>query len=118
MIAINNDCEKAKIYGYFKKASEDISVEVKILGDIYILLYTSENKRGDEMFKAASLTRKKDIESLNVIKSNDKIFISTFQDLYSLKNIIESNSKNYLVKEISIWSHAAPDGPVMYQMCW
>ncbi len=29
-IAINEDCEKAKVYAYFKKASEKVSVEVKI----------------------------------------------------------------------------------------
>ena len=30
--------------------------------DIYILFYTSGNNRGDEMFRAAALTRQKDIE--------------------------------------------------------
>ena len=110
-IAVNEDCEKARIYAYYKKVSEKVSVEVNIMGNIYFLLYTSGNKRGDEMFKAAALTRKYDLENSKVTKNNDKIFFMSFQDLYSLKSIIENNSKEYLVKEIDVWSHAAPDGP-------
>lgn len=85
--------------------------------DIYILYYTTGNNRGDEMFRASALTRKKDIESgKNFDPSKDIVIVMSVKDLASIKEdvsgIVKQYSPNYgQTQEFSVWSHAGTDGP-------
>jgi hypothetical protein len=85
--------------------------------DIYILFYTSGNNRGDEMFRAAALTRQKDIErSKGFDPAKDKVVVLAVQDMASIQkqvnNTVKTLSPQYgQTQEFSIWSHAGTDGP-------
>lgn len=85
--------------------------------DIYILYYTSGNNRGDEMFRAAALTRKHDIEnSGHFDPAKDKVVVLQVQDMASIQASVKSTVDTYSPKygqtqEFSIWSHAGTDGP-------
>jgi len=58
--------------------------------DIFILLYTSGNDHGDEMFKAAAETRKKNIEKgKGFDSSKDIVLMFEVTDLGKLKETIE-----------------------------
>lgn len=53
--------------------------------DIYILFYTVGNKRGDEMFHAAALTRQKDIEKdPNFNPNKDKVIVMGITDMATI----------------------------------
>ena len=84
---------------------------------IYMLFYTSGNKRGDEMFRTATETRKYDIEHSDYYDpSNDIVIIGLIQDIASIsqlvRNIVDTYSDIYgETAEFSIWSHAGIDGP-------
>ena len=86
--------------------------------DIYILFYSSGNKRGDEMFRASALTRKYDIEhGKGFDPSRDKVVVLRVQDLASIKkqvdNVVKTLSPKYgETAEFGLWSHAALEGPV------
>jgi hypothetical protein len=113
-LKINQEFEKGKVYAFYQKADEGVSVvlSLKVEGFLYVLLYTSQNKRGDEMFRAAALTRKKDIENGAYFrKGKDLIIISEFQDIASIDKFFREQIIDRKTKELSIWSHAAPDGP-------
>jgi hypothetical protein len=113
-LKINQEFEKGKIYAFYQKADEGVTVvlSLKVEGFLYVLLYTSQNKRGDEMFRAAALTRKKDIENGAYFrKGKDLIIISEFQDIASIDKFFREQIIDRKTKELSIWSHAAPDGP-------
>ncbi|MES2380963.1 MAG: hypothetical protein V4538_07975 [Bacteroidota bacterium] len=85
--------------------------------DIYILFYTSGNKRGDEMFRASALTRQKDIEnSKGFDPSKDKVVVLAVQDMASIQKQVNNTVKTFSsqygqTQEFSIWSHASLDGP-------
>jgi len=85
--------------------------------DIYILFYTSGNNRGDEMFRAAALTRQKDIEgSKGFDPAKDKVVVLAVQDMAFIQkqvnNTVKTLSPQYeQTQEFSIWSHAGTDGP-------
>jgi hypothetical protein len=85
--------------------------------DIYILFYTSGNKRGDEMFRASALTRQRDIEKGSGFDpSKDKVVVLAVQDLASIQNqvhhIVETMSPQYgQTSEFGLWSHGALAGP-------
>lgn len=85
--------------------------------DIYILFYTSGNTRGDEMFRAAALTRQTDIErSKHFDPAKDKVVVLAVQDMASIQNSVNDIVKQYSptygqTQEFSIWSHAGVDGP-------
>lgn len=85
--------------------------------DIYILFYTSGNKRGDEMFRASALTRQKDIErSKGFDPTKDKVVVLAVQDMASIQNQVNNTVKTLSpqygqTQEFSIWSHAGLDGP-------
>ncbi|SNR31445.1 hypothetical protein [Flavobacterium sp. ov086] len=113
-LILKQDFEKAKVYAFYQKADDGVSIELslKVDGFLYVLLYTSQNKRGDEMFRAAALTRKKDIENGAYFrKGKDLIILSEFQDIASIAKIFKEQIIDRKTKELSIWSHAAPDGP-------
>ena len=86
--------------------------------DVYILLYTTDNSRGDEMFKASAETRKRDIENSSSFDSkNDIVIIVGIQDMAAISStvssIVEAYSGDYgKTKEFSVWSHGGKDGPV------
>ncbi len=85
--------------------------------DIYILFYTSGNKRGDEMFQAAALTRRADIErGKNFDPAKDKVVVLAVQDLATIQaqvnSTVEALSPQYgKTAEFGIWSHGALAGP-------
>ncbi|MBR5695369.1 MAG: hypothetical protein IKX43_03935 [Paludibacteraceae bacterium] len=85
--------------------------------DIYMLFYTSQNKRGDEMFKAAALTRKYNIEKSDSYNpEKDKVIVMAVQDLALIKESVDKITSTYSAKygetaEFGIWSHAGLDGP-------
>lgn len=85
--------------------------------DIYILYYTSGNNRGDEMFRAAALTRKVDIErSSHFDPAKDIVVVLAVQDMASIQKSVNNTVATYSPKygatqEFSIWSHAGTDGP-------
>lgn len=86
--------------------------------DIFILFYTSGNKRGDEMFEAAALTRKVNIEKSKTFDpSKDKVVMIAIQDLSDVESKVANVVKNYSPKygqtaEFGLWSHGALQGPV------
>ena len=54
--------------------------------DIYMLFYTTGNRRGDEMFKSAAETRKYDIEHSNYYDAtNDLVLMCGIQDISSIE---------------------------------
>lgn len=85
--------------------------------DIYILYYTSGNNRGDEMFRAAALTRKHDIENNGHFDpAKDKVVVLKVQDMASIQTSVKSTVHTFSpiygnTQEFSIWSHAGIDGP-------
>lgn len=86
--------------------------------DVIILFYTSGNNRGDEMFRAAALTRKHDIQnSKNFDPSKDIVVVMAVSDMSKIQDKVHSivtdySSKYGQTREFSIWSHAALDGPI------
>jgi RHS repeat-associated protein len=94
-------------------------VGIDVNGDsLYVLFYTSGNSRGDDMFKAAALTRQYDIEhSKGFNKNTDKVVLIGVSDVSTIKTEMENAVKQYSGKygktaEIGVWSHAGTDGPV------
>lgn len=85
---------------------------------LYVLFYTTGNKRGDEMFQAAALTRQYDIEnSKGFDNKSDKVVLVPIQDLAAINakvnDVIHQYSKTYGdVLEFGLWSHSSLDGPV------
>lgn len=85
--------------------------------DIYILFYTSGNKRGDEMFRASALTRQRDIEkSKGFDPARDKVVVLAVQDLATIQkqvnNVVETMSPKFgQTAEFGVWSHGALQGP-------
>jgi hypothetical protein len=85
---------------------------------LYILTYVSGNKRGDDMFKAAAITRQYDIEhSKGFNPKRDKVVLIEVTDLGKLEAKVEQavndNSKTYgPTVEFGIWSHSALQGPI------
>ena len=107
-------------YSPYNYASNSPLLYVDLDGrDVYLLYYVEGNKEGDEMFKAAAYTRKRDIErSKNFDKSKDLVVIEPIRDLGKLKESIkaftDTNSAKFgKTQEFSIWSHAGPmHGPI------
>jgi len=85
--------------------------------DIFMLFYTTGNRRGDDMFKSAAETRKYDIEhSDSYDASKDIVLMCGIQDLSSIESLVTSAIESYgntfgKTAEFSIWSHAGIDGP-------
>ena len=86
--------------------------------DIIVLFHTVGNESGDEAFKAAAETRKKEIESKKGFdKNKDIVIIVGVEKLSEIKEKMKKISKKYKAKfgntsEVGIWSHAATDGPI------
>ena len=100
----------ACLESFTEKVSQKTKVKSK--GNIYILLYTKGNSEGDEMFKAAALTRKRDIEKSNYFNpEKDTIYIEGIKDMASIAGIVKKNTSQNQTKEFSIWSHGGIDGP-------
>ena len=85
--------------------------------EVYMLFYTKGNKKGDGMFKAAALTRKRDIEnSSSFDKDNDIVVLYEVSDLSSIQGSVVRIQKKYgekygKTKEFDLWSHGGLDGP-------
>ena len=85
--------------------------------EVYMLFYTKGNKKGDGMFKAAALTRKRDIEnSSSFDKDNDIVVLYEVSDLSSIQGSVVRIQKKYgekygKTKEFDLWSHGRLDGP-------
>ncbi|MFW5879787.1 MAG: hypothetical protein ACOCUV_03075, partial [bacterium] len=92
---------------------------VDINGDsLYILTYVEGSSyRGSDMFKAAALTRKVDIESSGYFDpKRDKVVVLKIQDVSTIKTKVEKTVDRYSAKygntvEFGVWSHAGMDGP-------
>lgn len=80
--------------------------------DIFMLFYTTGNRRGDDMFKSAAETRKYDIEhSDSYDASNDIVLMCGIQDLNSIESLVTSAIESYgdtfgKTAEFSIWSQS------------
>ena len=85
--------------------------------DIYMLFYTTGNKKGDGMFKAAALTRKRDIENSDSFnKEKDIVIMCGVSDLSNIQGSVDRIQKKYgerygKTKEFDLWSHGGLDGP-------
>ena len=85
---------------------------------IYILTHVGGYDHGDDMFKAAALTRKFDIEhSPGFNSKTDKVVVLQVKDLGDIKKQVNQTVKAFSgtyggTKEFGIWSHAGFDGPV------
>jgi len=85
--------------------------------EVYMVFYTAGNKRGDEMFHAAALTRQRDIQnngSFNPAK--DIVVLTPVRNIATIKEQVNLIQKEYGSKygktaEFSLWSHAGTDGP-------
>ena len=91
---------------------------IDINGDsLYVLTYVSGSHRGDDMFKAAAITRQHDIENSNGFDSKrDKVVLLEVSDLGKIEGKVENAVKEYSktygpTVEFGIWSHSALQGP-------
>jgi RHS repeat-associated protein len=90
---------------------------IDVKGDsLYFLFYTTGNQRGDEMFQAAALTRKTDIERSKTFDAKrDKVVLLEMKDMAAIKTQVEKQLKENALYgptvELGIWSHAGIDGP-------
>ncbi len=86
--------------------------------DVYILYYTTGNQKGDDMFKSAAETRKKDIESgKNFDAAKDKVIMIGVSDISDVQDMtqwaVETFSEKYgKTAEVGVWSHSGTDGPI------
>ena len=84
---------------------------------VFMLFYTQNNGRGDEMFRSAAETRKYDIEhSDNFDPKHDIVLLKGIEDLASISDCVEDIVDEYSdtygqTAEFSIWSHAGIGGP-------
>jgi hypothetical protein len=92
---------------------------VDIAGDsLYVLFHVTGNGHGDDMFKAAALTRQYDIEhSGHFDPSRDKVVVLAVQNMSDIKakteQVVADNSPKYgSTVEFGIWSHSGQDGPI------
>lgn len=85
--------------------------------EVYMLFYTKGNKKGDGMFKAAALTRKRDIEnSSSFNKDKDIVVLCGVSDLSNIQGTVDQIREKYgekygKTKEFDLWSHGGLDGP-------
>ena len=107
----------ATIGGYVYCVSNPIKLIDTDGKKVYMLFYTTGNKRGDNMFYAATLTRRNNIlRSEGYNPKKDIVILSSIKDLSNVSSIVRNNVKRYSEKygktaEFSIWSHAGSDGP-------
>ena len=107
----------ATIGGYVYCVSNPIKLIDTDGKKVYMLFYTTGNKRGDDMFYAAALTRRNNIlRSEGYNPKKDIVILSSIKDLSNISSIVRNNVKRYSEKygktaEFSIWSHAGLDGP-------
>ncbi len=98
-------------------------VGTDINGDsLYILIYTKgslvHDGDDDRMFKAAALTRQRDIEtSKSFNKNTDKVVVLSVEDISDTKYRVEWATGEYSEQygktaEVSIYSHSGLDGPM------
>ena len=85
--------------------------------EIYLLFYTTGNKRGDDMMKASALTRRHEIMNNGSFdEQKDIVIMCPIRDLASIKNRVKNIKNKYgdkygKLKEFSLWSHGSIDGP-------
>jgi RHS repeat-associated protein len=105
---------------YIYAGNTPVSI-VDIAGDsLYVLFHVGgyKGKNENELFRAAALTRKVDIErSSGFDKNRDHVVVIEIKDVSEIKSKMEqtvaSNSKTYgSTVEVNVWSHAGLDGPV------
>lgn len=107
----------ATIGGYVYCVSNPIRLIDTDGRKVYMLFYTTGNKRGDDMFYAAALTKRNNIlRSEGYNPKKDIVILSSIKDLSNIASIVRNNVKMYSEKngktaEFSIWSHAGLDGP-------
>jgi RHS repeat-associated protein len=117
-LTVDNYKERFPGQSPFSFAQNSPIFGIDINGDsLYILVHTSGNKRGDDMLKAAALTRKYDIESSKGFDSKrDKVIVLDISDLGKLEQEVETTTKTYSKNyggtvEFGIFSHSALEGP-------
>lgn len=91
---------------------------IDVNGDsLYVLIYTTGNKKGDDMFKKAAETRQADImNSKGFDAKRDKVVTLGISDISTLggqmQKVFDENSEEFgKTVEVGIWSHAGIDGP-------
>jgi hypothetical protein len=93
-IVINTDCEKAKIYAYFKKASEKVSVTTDVeMIEIILIVGTEQHSQtyGNKLMFPAQAVR----DVRESYKKNKKVTILIFTDGFNTLELstIEKDSK-------------------------
>lgn len=103
---------------YSFSANNPLSV-IDIQGDsLYILFHVTGYNHSDDMFYAAALTRKTDIERTNYFDpKRDKVIILSVQDVSTIKKKIDDVQTRFKeygpTVEVDIWSHTGiGNGPV------
>lgn len=85
--------------------------------DIIILFYAKYENPESEIFKAAALTRKKNIEnSASYNPKKDQVFIIEYSDVSDIigqieKTVAQHSTQFGKTREVGIYSHAGWDGP-------
>ncbi|MBN2682432.1 MAG: hypothetical protein JXR58_07975 [Bacteroidales bacterium] len=85
--------------------------------DIYIIIYTTGNHRGDDMLKAAADTREKAIKnSQDFNPKEDIVVMISVADISDIEMKVEKNIELLSpvwgsTKEVGIFSHSGKDGP-------
>jgi RHS repeat-associated protein len=120
-LSIDNYANKFPFFSAYSYGGNRPMSALDVKGDsLYILFYTTNTAavQGEDMFRAAALTRSYDIKhSPTFDPSRDKVVVIGIQNLSDIKNIVAKtvaeNSKTYgKTVEFGIWSHAGFDGPV------
>ena len=117
-LSIDNFTSKFPSQSPYSFACNTPIMGIDVNGDsLYILTYVSGYDRGDDMFKAAAITRQNDIEnSKGFDPKRDKVVLIEVTDLGKIESQVEKavkeNSKTYgPTVEFGIWSHSALEGP-------
>ncbi len=119
MRSIDRYANKYPYMSPYSYAANNPIAAIDIAGDsLYILFHVTGNGHGDDMFKAAALTRQYDIEHRGHFDpKRDKVVVLAVQNMSDIKTKTEQtvadNKATYgNTVEFGLWSHSGLDGPI------